>query len=376
MKNSNNSIYEGIKRILSTPLFRIFAVIFSHGATHLVFLFIVGAFTAYMWILNNREDITPHNLGIHIGWASNKSDDIQSIDRGFTPKDSIDNIKVHILLNSEKINNRTNGKFQNGIIVEFDGKARIRDFVDGPSKQLITSYRDSVVVSLYSEPTFNSYDAMVKFDPFPEGDVEHIDSLGDDGTKYVIAKKHVPVGLAQDSVVPHHIYLNKDNIVNISMFPADYMSVLGQRTRNLVYFYSDEIGFRKNSPYYYYYFNIPPAKNAEIASIDFQFSDLIENEKFGMKYTKGKNLQFKYIYPEPDIIGNGRVEYISEKKKQEIQKNQGIIIQAVDIDALNRQNKLAFLYSVFIGTGVAFLLDIIIQLIRELRRLQKKDEES
>ena len=373
----DNSIYESIKRVLSTSFFRIFAVVFSHGATHLVFLFIIGALTAYLWMLNNREDIIPHNLGIHIGWASNKSNDIQNIDRGFTPKDSIDNIKVHILLNSEKINNKTNGKFQNGIIVEFDGKARIRDFVGGPSKQLISSYRDSVVVSLYSEPTFNSYDAMVKFDPFPEGDVKLIDSIGDDGTKYVIAQKYVPVGLAQDSVVPHHIHLNKDNIVNISMFPADYMSALGQKTRNIVYFYSDEIGFRKkNSPYYYYYFNIPPAKNAEIASIDFQFSDLVENEKFGMKYTKGKNLQFKYIYPEPDIIGNGRVEYVSEKKKQEIQKNQGVIIQAVDIDALNRQNKHTFLYSVFIGTGVAFLIDIIIQLIRELRRLQKEDEES
>ena len=58
--------------------------------------------------------------------------------------------------------------------------------------------------------------------------------------------------------------------------------------------------------------------------------------------------------------------------KDAIQKNHGIIIQAVDVKSLNHLNNLSFLYSVLVGTGLAFLIDVFIQLIKELRRVNQK----
>ena len=63
-------LYEYIVRILLKPFFRVVANFFSHGATHFIFLFIIGASTFYLWRINNQDKITPHSLGVYVGYLS------------------------------------------------------------------------------------------------------------------------------------------------------------------------------------------------------------------------------------------------------------------------------------------------------------------
>ena len=55
-----------------------------------------------------------------------------------------------------------------------------------------------------------------------------------------------------------------------------------------------------------------------------------------------------------------------------IEKSKGIVVQAVDIDAQNRQKRKSFILSVPIGTGLAFILDRIMQLIKNPKKKEKK----
>lgn len=378
-KEQNQSLYDRIISNLRNPFWRMFANVFSHGGTHFLVMLIVLVSATYFGFFKNQSNIVPRNIGLHIGWSSIESPTVQGIYEGYIPKDSIDNVKVHIILNSKKLDQKTKGKFQNGILVEFDGKAKNYAFVDTISKNATTNYQDSVKISLYSEPNIESWEVFAEFAPFTKNqDNTHIkgDKIYKDSAWQEGKTNHVTTYIytaPSDSALPCNTFYHK-GYIDASLFPADYQAYYGQKTKNYVYFYSNEIKPKNNSPYYYYYFNLPPAKNADIHSINFQISDPIINNRFGMKYTQGKNLQYNYIFPEPDAIRNGMIEYNSKKKKEEIMKNQGVVIQAIDVDELNKQNRSAFLYSVLIGTAFAFLLDIVVQLIRELKRLQRRKE--
>lgn len=378
-EKQKQSLYENIISILRKPFFRIFANVFSHGGTHFLVMLIVLVSAIYFGFFKNQSNIVPQNIGIHIGWASVESPTVQGVYEGYIPKDSIDNVKVHVILNSIKLGQKTNGKFQNGILVEFDGKAKNYEFVDTISKKATTNFQDSVKISVYSEPNIKSWRVVAEYNPITSRPNNvHIEGnkIFKDSTWWEGQTKHITTYVyttPSDSIIPCDTSFHEEYI-DASLFPADFRAYYGQKTKNYVYFYSNEIKPKDNNPYYYYYFNLPPAKNTKIQSINFQISDPIINDRFGLKYTQGKNLQYNYIYPEPDAIRNGMIEYNSETKKEEIIKNQGVIIQAVDVDELNKQNRNAFLYSVLIGTAFAFLLDIIIQLIRELRRLHRKEE--
>lgn len=378
------SLYGRCIDFLRKPVFRILANFFSHGGTHFITLLIVLSLTAYYGFLKNSNNIVPHTMGIHLGWASSQDSVIQKIYPGFMPEDSIDDIKLHILLNSNKIKKQTKGVYNNGVIVEFYGKVKQRIFHNHLGQALIPPYNDSTIISVFNDPGLKSYDAFVKMDLLPNGDTNYRDSVGEDGRKIIVVTQKVIISAEDssevrkeslsDSIVKSNIKPKDGGIVSISLFPINYQGFLDQKTKYYVHFYSNEIGFNEGNPYYYYYLNFPPTKNAEIQSIDFQVSDSIIMEEYGMVYTKEKNLQFNYIYPEPDIIGNGRIVYYSKEKKDAIKRNQGVVIQAIDVNALNKQNRKAFLYSVLVGTGFAFLLDIIIQLIRELRRLHREEK--
>ena len=378
-KDRNQSLYNKVINVLKSPFFRTFANVFSHGGTHFVVMLVVLVAAVYYGFYNNQSNIIPQNIGLHIGWASVESPIVQDVYKGYIPKDSIDNVKVNVILNSKELELKTDGKYQNGIIVEFDGKSKNYAFMDTVSKKASTNFQDSVKISLYSEPRIKSWDVKAEYDPtIANHNNIHIegDKIYKDSTWWEGKTKHVTtyVYTAPTDSKLQCDTISHDEYIDASLFPADYQAYYGQATRNYVCFYSNEIKPKNDSPYYYYYFNLPPAKNANIQSINFQISDPIIIDRFGMKYTQGKNLQYSYIFPEPDAVRNGMIEYNSAKKREEIRKNQGVIIQAVDVDELNKQNRRAFLYSVLIGTAFAFLLDIIVQLIRELRRLQRRKE--
>jgi hypothetical protein len=108
---------------------------------------------------------------------------------------------------------------------------------------------------------------------------------------------------------------------------------------------------------------------------EFKASDLTSPDDFNFTYAQNSHLQYNYVFPQPDIINNGYIEYHTKEKIEAIKKNQGVIIQAVDVKSLNHLNNLSFLYSVLVGTGLAFLIDVFIQLIKELRRVNNRRKE-
>lgn len=359
-QNNSSSLisrcYEKIIKLLQRRFFRYIAAVFSHGATHLIFLLLIGIAIVYLWRKNNQENITPHSLSVSIGYLSADKEELKK-------KELINNVSINVLLNSDKIKQITQGMFSNGVDVEFDGKT-IKHIVHTiqkstspliPPKISETSYLDSIVVTLSSDPPLRSVFSNGEINPYL-GEEEVFDSITNE--------RRTVVYVAKDTK-PDYTIATGQNSVTAYIAPKTYN--VGN-TRHKVRFISDEIGVKKDDPYYYYFISFPKFYFSGDLTISFNVSD--NDNKGDVVNYKGINLQYNYIYPEPDEIGNGKISYFTKEKKEMIQKNKGVIIQAVDIEAQNRHNRYSFLFSVLIGTGFAFMLDIIIQLIRELRRLQ------
>lgn len=79
-------------------------------------------------------------------------------------------------------------------------------------------------------------------------------------------------------------------------------------------------------------------------------------------------ISFKTIQPTPSKIGLNYIEYDDLATINEI-LNSGIYIAAEDVEGARHATKLSFIYSVLLGTIIAFMLDILIQLILKWRKL-------
>ncbi len=80
-------------------------------------------------------------------------------------------------------------------------------------------------------------------------------------------------------------------------------------------------------------------------------------------------IAFDRIYPEPTEMFVNKVEYRGKKAVEQAIRS-GIYIEARDVTEAYRSERLYVLYSVLLGTFIAFALDIIIQLIYKWRRLK------
>lgn len=165
--------------------------------------------------------------------------------------------------------------------------------------------------------------------------------------------------------------VNKDSSLLVKVVPAKE-----NLTQN-INFYSNELGLNEGNPYYNYFISLPFFSLATDTqnfkggqSISIQIGDLVIMN--GFYHNVNRNITYQFIYPEPDVLNNGFIYYHSSEKLQKIRENHGVIIQATDLDALNKSNKENIVYSVLVGTGVALALDILIQLFRELRNVNDK----
>ena len=218
---------------------------------------------------------------------------------------------------------------------------------------------DSAVVSLFCNPMITLCRAEAELAFVQKYDEPYVDSLGHKlGTLHIL----------DDNA--YNTFRYKTNVEPDSAITVKFNPVSPEPLLYCISFFSNDLGIKKDNPYYYYNISIPRTDFEGHLNISFNFSDIDNNISHNLKYIKNKNLQYGFIYPEPDAVGNGYIEYFSEEKKQLLLKSKGVIIQAVDIDLLNELNRKNFLFSVLAGTGVAFILDIIVQLIRELNRLQ------
>lgn len=362
-------IYNKIRRILLNPFFCSVAVFFSHGATHFLFFVIIGSVTAYLFFLNNNEEVTPHNLKVYVDYSSY----YQNIVKRNNSNNNlcVEDVNIEVLLNSDSLKTESDGVYSNGVKVSFTGrlilhhiyKPVVSNLSFANSQYAQELYIDSMVVSLYSSPEINKCGLNVNIDP----DLGYGETYRDSVSGFLTTHHFV----AGDTKVDYKSFI-KNGEVTAFIAPRSFEK---GKTRHNVCFYSDEIGVKKHDPYYYYFISFPTFEFEGNLRISFRISDQSLNWSESIANNDGVNLQYNFIYPEPDIIGNGVVSYYSPEKIEKVRRNKGVVIQAVDIKEQNRQNRNSFLLSVLIGTGFAFLLDIIIQLIKELRRLQNREKE-
>ena len=345
-------------------LFRIVAYVFTHGATHFIFLIIVGFVTAYLWFMNDQESIRPHGIDVHLGFISNYDNNYKKLKLTEVP---LNNVSIKLMLNDKSVEDYTEGKFRNALEVDFDGKVVKRkiSFPENEKSSLLErakynsiEFLDSIVLSVRSKPVLNNYETRCFLNPIVYKDEPHVDSLG---------HRIQNVYKLKDTNVEYTTRMEQDS--SITMHIASIDLPLGA-PEHRAFIFSDDFGVKRHDPYYYYFISFPSVNFSGDLKISFDTSGHGLEDNSISSTNQGQSLQYNYIYPDPDAVSNGKIEYFSEEKKQLIEKNKGVIIQAVDIDSQNRQNKKSFIISVLVGTGFAFLLDIIIQLIKELRREQ------
>ena len=89
-----------------------------------------------------------------------------------------------------------------------------------------------------------------------------------------------------------------------------------------------------------------------------------------------KPYEVKYAYPEPDKVTPFYLEYNRQESIEHILKNNGVYVILENVVARNKTNRLSLQFSILIGAIIAFMLDIIVNLILKWRRLAKRRDYS
>lgn len=92
-----------------------------------------------------------------------------------------------------------------------------------------------------------------------------------------------------------------------------------------------------------------------------------EMDKFEMN--QPRMVAYKSIQPSPSKVGLDYIVYDDPTQIRDILNN-GIYIEAEDVALARKAERHAFLFSVLLGTLIAFMLDVIVNLILKWRRLR------
>lgn len=344
-------VYSFFYRILITPPLRIASIVFSHGLTHFLTLIITGFIIGWLFFENNTIDIKPHHIGIDLQWTNSL---FSILPEGtVTVEDSIRNLSIHVELNSKEAIAKTNGIYKNRLVLEFDGGEPIKQPTKDGVVYALLSLRsqgeeDSVMIKLFSDPILS--DARIEIEPedfiFDKSQIKRgwtvfTDSLSD--TLGWLGPSIPVFSIANPDTTKYvYQYDNSRSIFTIKIIPAKYkVNGKTKSPRQKVYIYSNKLGVEKNNPFYYYFIAFPSSKLSGNLKFDFITSDLIKPNDFNFSYAQDSHLQYNYIFPQPDIINNGYIEFHTKEKIDAIKKNRGIIIQAVDVNRLNHLTHIA-----------------------------------
>ena len=348
-------------------------------------LLATGFITGWIFFENSTIDIKPHHIGFDLQWTNRH---FATLPEGsVTLQDSIRNLNIQVDLNSNDAIKKTNGKYKNRVVFEFDGGRKIEQpQINGKKYALFRPAsqgdEDSVVIKVYSDPILlDIYVDIVPQDYVVDEDMQTdlgwtTDSDSISGRITISHKTLIPFVGVDDSTRYEIQHEKNDSVFTIKLMPAK-VNVSGKikSPRQAVNIYSNNIGVEDDNPYYYYFIAFPSSKLSGSLRFAFNASDLTRPNDFNFSYAQNCHLQYNYVFPQPDIINNGYIEYHTPEKIEEIKKNHGLLIQAVDVKSLNHLNNLSFLYSVLVGTGLAFLIDVFIQLIKELRRVNRRHKD-
>jgi hypothetical protein len=345
MKKRIKAIYEWfLKLLLSTP-FKWLYLTLSHGFFHLVLLIVIGGLALYFY-KNNQDklkDTVTHTIWVKTEALAREADEF-----GYRTNYDMKHFHLELTLNSDSIEKRTEGKYRDAISMRFMPPSMKKDTT------ILPACIDTVRVMLLRQPY--SSDVMV------ESSVN--DSLP--------GNENIP----QAEIVKDSAGVCKVNTVlaNCAKIP-----VVRQYTKgaNLT-IYSNDFSVGK-SPYYYYnirFDNPDPQYLDSSLYVSFQYEFAINlddswtyNDEFGRYSTK--QIVIHEIEPKPDFIKGNYIGYYSKESIEAIRQNDGVKLFAEDLAVSNKNKQEEFLNSVLIGTCLAFMLDIIVQLVLKLRRLHQ-----
>lgn len=319
----------------------------SHGGIHFVAFVFVLVLIFFMIKKTDGYKVNPHKVEVSFFYNHISG----------MPSDTTINIKkfsLKFILNSDSVYKRSNGISRNSVVVSYSsgsqdsihcGVVRIKGNFKNDSVKVI---RDTICTD-----SIPNNDGTKRFDPFTYK-------------------------------ANYELTYENDSICKVTFYPAKNQSSLQGRSYGLqsVEIACDAFGNDEGNPYCYYYYKINAIRDlidvvhdGYNVNYSIQFGDeMYSNDSFFTH--SSKNLKYNYIFPEPDRVSNGIIEYSSIESCQNIMRNGSIAIQAEDIDLLNKANRDVFLYSVLAGMLTGFLLDILAQQVRELRNVNRRGEKS
>ncbi len=317
----------------------------SHGFFHFVMCILVGVVTALWWHKNvSSSDTIMHDITLEFKQPQSP----------YSHKDTITSLSIDFIIDSDSLLKETNNKYRSMINVVYHYDYSNRDSLDKDKP------KDPTVITLHSEPYLD--------DLYVDQDSIFITSSIE--TKF---ETHLTQKMLSDSAIEISVISAKNQPL-----PMRDSLIEGMQSIN---FYSNKLGRANNDSYYNYYIDfdfLPLVKDTQKShgfyNISIQIGDVTTNR--GFHHVGNKKLLYQYIYPQPDIFTNGYLFYYTDEAVNKVAKNHCILIQATDIEAMNRNNRKAIIYSVLVGTGAALFFDILIQLVRELRNVNRKKEEE
>ena len=301
--------------------------------------------------------------------------------------DTVLGAQLDIFIDSDSILQETNNKYRSriGITVYYE-KAK-NDTTPKP-----------IIFKLYSRPklddVFVKKDTMI-FNSITENfDKEKKDTFLMENKEYEEYVPEIIKSNSKDSVFDDYCIMAK-------AFPIkNHQDLNGKWVEGCqsIYFYSNKLGQHDHSDnlllrflnifgiemkdcYYNYsidFNKFPKAhflKESVMGSIvNFTFGDYKYDSLFS--YNKNKKLLYNFIHPAPLRMLNGRIEYFTKDIMKEIYTNKGIIIQAVDVDQMNKNNYKTFLATIIVGIIITFGLECLKEAIKFLYRLNKRRKKA
>lgn len=338
-----NYFYEKwVVRILVKEPLKHGSYLLSHGGFHIIAGGIVFALTIILAQANiNASEDSLRRIVLKVDHLpANDSVRISSYTINFIiDSDSLlkengnHNSKIAFLWRFKDLNSEIKGhQFDDTIKVSYMDETGIENIE-------ITDYNDSILKYQSDDSDSNSIEINIS----PKAEVSRLTG----GYR---------TGSAGATIYTNNLGLNTDS--NSSSW---ILRLLGLSPSVTSYNYS--IGFRDL-----------PNDSCDFQMISFQFGG--SKWYYGYHDIANKKLLYKFIYPEPDVLNNGYISYQTRESIEKVKQNHGIIIQAVDLDKQNENSKKSIIASILVGTGAALLFDILIQLVRELRNVNRKRDEE
>lgn len=334
-------IYHSSINFLIKRRMRKFILFLSHGKVHLLMACIMIVLCVFLW-KGTMAQITPgykevavgisnnlpypnsqlNNLRIDIGLNSNRLKKVWGADQGMSIAGHFVTVQLDTILDNK------------GNIIYQDQYGAIFHPKECPYKGLNkkTEMKASLIVQtpnsklFFDRTIFNENNTSIIFSSI----LQHIDSVADD-------------------------YVKCDSYYSIN---EQSSMIWGTVTGHI---FSDE---NNRSPYYRIFLKL-----------DMSIGESLSGQEIGLCFSDITNksaLNILNVFPQPNIVKPDFIGWRGKEKIKEISLNSGVLLFFEDLNRKAETDREVFLCTVLLGTALAFLLDIIVNLIIKWRNLVSK----